>query len=1164
LLLTAFSLLMGLSSTATPQPPGVLISLNLKEAPLQKAFAAIKKQTDYRVIYDNSLLKLARPVTIHVKNASLPAVLKQLFELQPFEYRMMDQTIIVTPVAPARIKQKENTTEVMNAPVRDTVITGRVITDSTRLPLEGATVIIKGSNRNAVTDKEGRFRIRIPVTGATLLISYIGYQEKNIVVNAPTTAPLFITLKETIREMQEVSVVNTGYQSLPKERATGSFTQIDNKLFNQQSGTDILSRLESITSGLSFDRKSNSAGTNIMIRGLSTIQGPKSPLIILDNFPYDGDISNLNPNDILDITVLKDAAAASIWGARAGNGVIVINTKKGQFNQPIKGEWNLNLSITGKPDLFYLKPVSSSDFVDVEQMLYNNGYFSSSLNASDHPPVSPVVEILNQQSSGAISAQTATDQINALRTHDVRNDFIQYLYRQAVNQQYALSLHGGSNSVSWIFSAGIDRDLSELKAGYNRLNVHAANTYRLTKNLDLTTDLYYTQSKTTAGRPAYGQVSTINGAIPPYTQLADKNGNALPVIQAYRQAYIDTAGAGYLQDWNYYPLTDYTHITNTSKIQDVLAHIILHYKLGSGFSTDINYQYEKQSTSGRILYDLQSYYARDLINTFTQIDRVSKQITYLVPLGDILDLSQIELVSQNIRGQLNYTGNWQKNSLTAIAGGEIKQAHTLGNSNRNYGYDDANLTFGNVDYANPYSNFVTGSNTYIPNENSLSDQLNRYVSLYANAAYTYSGKYTASISGRRDASNLFGVNTNQKWNPLWSAGLAWNLTKEAFFRVSFLNDLKLRATYGVSGNVDQSKSAVTTLTYIGSSPYTQSPLARINQYSNPDLRWERVRMFNIGIDFKALSNRLSGSIEYYHKKGIDLFGNSLVDYTAVGTNTITKNVASMIGNGADIELHSVNINRTVQWTSDLNLSFYRDKVITAYLSSLQGSNFINGGTSIAAVPGKPVYSVFSYRWKGLDPITGDPQGFFNGAVSKDYTSLTGSATQVSDLVYNGPAYPTWYGSLGNTITWKQIAVTVRLLYKFGYYFQRSSINYSNLFASRQGHADYAKRWQKTGDEKWTNVPSLVYPAVGSRDAFYNGSSVLVDKGDNIRLQYVTFSYNITRQQIFRLPFNNCQVYVNLNNLGILWRANKDGLDPDYLNYVIPPSKNIIIGIRADF
>jgi TonB-linked SusC/RagA family outer membrane protein len=1042
-------------------------------------------------------------------------------------------------------------------------ITGTVYDASDKHPLYGVTVKIKGTHTSVATDKEGRFDLPFSGTPILLELSSIGYKNQNTPLNNLNDVPIKIFLEQEINQLKEV-IVSNGYQELPKERSTGSFTSLDNKLLNQQVGANILNRLESITSGLTFDRATNATG-NILIRGLSTINGPKSPLIVLDNFPYEGDVNNINPNDVESITILKDAAAASIWGTRAGNGVIVITTKKGRFNQPLSIDFNSNITLNAKPDLSYIKQMSSNDYINVEQMLFNNGYYDGQLSDPYHQALSPVVELLSAQRNGAISVIQANTQLNALRNVDVRNDFNKYLYQQGVNQQYALNIRGGSAYNAWLLSGGYDKDISNLDADYNRINLRFQNTLNLFKKLQLTTALYYTQSKTTSGKPGYGDITNNNGTLYPYTQLADANGNPLPFAKDYSLSYLSTLNNSPLLDWKYYPLTDYKHIINTTNVQDVVANVGLNYKVANWLSADVKYQYERQQSDGRGLQDQDSYYTRNLVNFYTQIDPITGKVTNAIPKGSIFDLSNTLLQAHNLRGQLNFNKTWARNEVTAIAGGELRQINIGSNSNRLYGYNDNMLGYGNVDYYNTYPTFISGYPLNIPNGSGISDLTNRYVSLFGNAAYTYDQKYTLSGSIRRDASNLFGVHTNDKWKPLWSAGGSWNISNEPFYKLSFLPYLKLRATYGFSGNVNQSRTAVTTLRYSSSaSPYTQSSYANFSNYGNPDLRWETAGIINIGLDFNSQDSRISGSLEYYHKKGTDLFGRALIDITAGVGSTIVKNAADMRGDGFDVVLNTINLNGAIKWTSNFNISFYRDIVTKYDLPSATSVYLVTSNATISGVAGKPVYSIFAYKWAGLDPQTGDPRGYLNGSISKDYTAIESS--DYSTLKYIGSALPTHFGSIGNTVSWRNFSITARVTYKLGYYFRSRTIQYSSLFDYGSGHSDFALRWQKPGDEKITNVPSLVYPTSAERDIFYSSSEAFVEKGDHVRLQYVTLGYELNKDNWKGNPFKSLQIYLNANNLGIIWRANKKGIDPDYYtsDTVLPPSKNIAIGVKASF
>jgi TonB-linked SusC/RagA family outer membrane protein len=958
---------------------------------------------------------------------------------------------------------------------------GRVIDAATKKPLSGATVLIDHPRLALIADSLGQFQARQVDEGALISVSYIGYTSRQLQINLPVTNPLIIELSISANEMKEV-LVSTGYQTLPKERATGAFSVVSSGLLQQQVGPDILSRLPAVASGVSFNKGTSATG-QLSVRGLSTIRGPKDPLIVVDNFPYDGNIQNLNPNDVENITILKDAAATSIWGARAGNGVIVITTKKAKFNQPLSIDFNANVSVSEKPDLGYIKQMSSADFIDVETFLYGKGYYKSQLSSSAHPAVSPVVQLLNDAATGKISQAAAGQQIEQLRGLDVRDDYDRYMYRQAVNQQYALTLRAGNAKMNWKTIVGYDRGLSTLDAMNDRLNAGFESRYKLWNKLQVTTSAYLTHSNSASGKPGYGAVTSRGPSFFPYMQFADANGNALPVVRDYNQNYIRQTEDNKLADWQYYPLTDHLHSRTKSTIDDYRLNIGAVYELLPGLQLDLKDQYENQRISNQGLNDAQSYLARNTVNQFAQLN-ADGSVTYIVPQGGLLDLSHAALSSNNFRGQLNYAKDWAKHSVSVVGGNETRSARTTGDQNRIYGYNENGLTSGAVDYTHPYPHLVTGASTFIPNLQSLSDQTTRFVSWFANAAYSYDGRYTLSLSGRRDASNLFGLKTNDQWNPFWSGGLSWDISREQFFRLPAVSYLRLRATYGKSGNINPAMVAVSTLAYLGEpSPFTGLPYSYINNYYNPELRWESSAMLNIGLDFRLFGNRISGSVEYFNKQGKNLFGTSALDYTTGVGATIVKNVASMSGKGLDVQLNTINTAGKFKWTSTINYSCYADKVTDYYLNNLQASSFLNPGT-VTGLKDYPVYVVFGYKWAGLDPQTGDPRGLVNGEVSKDYAALTGSGTQLTDLKYFGSAIPTHFGSFINTFSYKALTLNVNLVYKFGYWFRRSSVNYSQLLSSWQGHEDYARRWQKPGDEHWRPTYRRLFTRYPAREVIF--------------------------------------------------------------------------------
>lgn len=1053
-------------------------------------------------------------------------------------------------------------------PISDTLsIHGKVLNGNGE-SVVGATVVIKGGSKGTTTDASGEFTLNGIQSSDTLIISSIGYYPALTGVNGRTE--VIVHLKSNINELSGVTI-STGYQQIPKERATGSFDFIDNKTLNQQMGTNILDRLNGVSSGVYFDTKQQTAEKqyNFSVRGLSTINGPLDPLIVVDNFPYQGDINNINPNDIQSITVLKDAAATSIYGAKGGNGVIVITTKKGTFNQALKVEINADVITTEKPDLHYLPQMSSSDYIDVEQFLFNKGYFNRQISNTKYLPLTPAVEILLQRRNGLISAADSASAIDALKKMDARDQYEKYFYHPAITQQYAVNISGGGSNIAWLFSTGYDRSVDNLNLPSSRLNLHFGNIYQPIQNLKIELGAYYTNHAVQSGQLRYTQAIQVNSRQVPYLQFADSRGNPLPVEATISRSYADTAGAGKLLNWGYYPLDEWGHHKTTTTTEDLIGHLGLEYRLFKSLDFDLKYQYEIQRSDLSQYADPQSFYARNLTNLYSEVNYSTGIVTYVVPVGGILSSSNSSTNAQDVRGQLNFDQAWGNHNLTAIAGAEISQTANSSQSNTVYGYSGDPLSYTPVDFANPYRRITTGWNSTIPGAPQLGETLNRFVSIFANAAYIYRGRYMASFSARKDGANVFGANTNDKWKPLWSAGIGWTISNEPFYHFSAISYLKFRATFGYSGNVDLSKTPLPIASKMSSSLLTNAPFLRIMTLSNPELKWEQVGQLNLGLDFAAVGNRISGSVDYYIKHGNNLYGQTPYDYTTWGgDNTILANVAAMRGNGLDLQLQTRNIDQAFKWRSNLLMNTNISKT-TKYLTPWASSVglLIGSGNLITPIIGYPLYSLAAYRWGGLDSA-GNPRGYANGQLNTNYPAIFSSGANQkgssgnSSIVYAGPASPTLFGSLINTFSYKRFSVSINIAYEFGYYFRRQSISYSTLISRGQGNVEFANRWQHPGDEERTTVPSFNYPANTSRDNFYNNSSINVLKGDNFRIHYINFSYMLVRRKK-SAPFDQLQFYVNVANLGIVWRANRDKIDPDYPS-TLPPSKAFGLGVRMGF
>jgi len=1052
-------------------------------------------------------------------------------------------------------------------------VSGRIINEKDESV--NATVSVKGKKKATATDAGGNFLLKGIAPSAILVISGVNIEPLEIGVNGRTAIGVITVRTKVVKDREITLQANTGYQVINPNEVNGSLVVIDNKTLNEQPGPNILKRLDGVTPGLYFNIGKNSNNpqntTHISIRGLSTINGPLDPIIVLDNFIYEGNISNINPNDIESITVLKDAAATSIYGARGGNGVIVITTKKPKFGQKLKVDLNSTVTVTNKPDLLYLPQMSPADYIDVEQTIFNRGYFNEQINNPPYEAITPAVEIFLQRQQGLISAADSATQIDALKSFDNRKQFENLFYKKAVLQQYALNVRGGSNNLAWLVSGDYNRNLGSLQAKDEKGNIRIENTFKPVKNLEVTLSLYYTNETSTSGAPDYNTIRVGGRGPVPYVSFADHNGNANPVDITYRKDYLDTLAGGRLLNWNYYPLTDYLHDRTTTNAEDYTSNIRLNYTFLNSFQLSLNYQYERQQTNVSRNSDTASYYTRNVMNTFSQFDPNAGIVTNLFPYGSILQKSLSGLRSQNFRAQLNFNKTWGKHSVAAIAGNEIRNVMNDGNGYSIYGYNNTPLSYATVDFFNPYPTFLTGNYESIPGAPYLNaTTVNRFVSLFSNVTYQYKKRYSLSGSVRKDGSNIFGLTTNDKWKPLWSAGAGWVVSDEPFYRSTIFSYLKLRATYGFSGNVDLSKSPLP-IAYTASNFVTNFPISRIITINNPALKWEQVGQENFGLDFQAAHQRINGTIEYYLKQGSDLYGETPYDYTTWGgASTITKNVADMKGHGMDVSIHTKNMDGALKWNTSFILSYNASRTTKYYSPGSQNvfSLLGSGGTTIIPVVGKPLYGIVAFTWAGLDN-QGNPQGYLNGKKSIDYASIvdsSGSKQLASGSIkYMGPASPTIFGSLINTFNYKQFSLNFNISYRFGYYFKKATIDYAALISSGIGNKDYEKRWQKPGDELTTNIPSFVYtdyPQFSGRGYFFDNSEVNILKGDNIRLQYVNVDYTFSRNDK-KYFFGTLQVYLNASDLGILWRANKEKLDPDY-PYSLPVPKSYSIGLRAGF
>lgn len=1134
------------------------ITLSVKNAPLPSLFKKIQRQTGWEFLYPADLIKKAGVVSVTLQKASLEQALQTILRNKNVSYSINDKTIVM---------QEKMTRPPLLQPLQQDTDSSMVtvsghITDTLSNPLWGAVIVIAGSAAGTSTNEAGYFSLQKVNPNAILVISYLGYATQKITLNGHQKIDLILEEIKAELDPVTVQIMNTGYQSMPAERATGSFAQPDKGMFDARVSTDVISKLDGITSGFLIN-KDPSLGTTYQIRGVSTINANATPLIVLDHFPYEGDIANINPNSIENITILIDAAAASIWGARAANGVIVITSKKGRFNQPQQVSLVADMTLSGKPDLKYQRNfMSSGDFIDWEQSLFRQGFYNSDLsNTTTYPVISPVVEILAQQRAGSLPGEVAASQINELKKQDTRKDLKKYFYQGLVKQQYALNINGGSQQTAYAVSLGYDNNHdNETGNAWQRVTAGTEISVKPLRNLELTGGIHYTQNK----KWDNSIVNTITSggsytkALYPYARLADAQGNALAIVKDYRYSFAASATQHGFQNWLYYPLKEKERSDNTTLANDARLLAGLQYTVIPGISLEGLYEYQTGITQGHEYDADSSYYTRNLVNEYAAVlNGVFSSSP--IPGGGILNLYNASYASVNGRAQVAVEKKSGGHSISGILGLEAREVTTESHSdNTAYGYHLPTDSSTQVSYTTSYTLYPSQAKALIPNQFYLHHTTNRYRSWFGNAAYHYKNLYTFSASGRIDQANIFGVQANYKQVPLWSVGGKWSISRENFFHSNWLSDLEVRGSYGLTGNLLNNGTAYSMATAYCQALDSSYPASyyMITSPGNPSLTWEKVSILNIGTDFSVWNGHLSGNIDYYHKKGTGLIGQQYIP-SSTGFSTAMVNYGSILGQGIDVVLRAhTNSSKAFQWNTTFLFSYTTDRVTHYSAATTTGGAYI--------LKDKPVNSLFAFKWAGLDPATGNPQGYdLTGKVSTDYASLLLYGPEYQ--AYSGRSTPSIFGGFRNTFMYKEWSLSVNLSYKLGYYFKRSSINYYNLLYAWQGNIDYTHRWQQPGDEKFTSVPSVPsLPADKSRDAFYNASEAVVTKADHVRLQDVVVSYDLDKTHYSFLPVKHMQLSLYATNLGLIWKANHYGIDPDYQQATYLPPKIFSFCIKANF
>lgn len=1021
---------------------------------------------------------------------------------------------------------------------KQTTLTGTV-KDKSGLSLPGVTVRIKDTNAGTVTNADGTFVLKVPggMKSGVLIFSFIGMKDQEVPVTFGGKAtPLDITMQDDIELLDEVVV--TGYQTISKERATGSFSMINEDDLKKKVANNILPQLEGKVPGLVI--KNNGA---LAIRGQSTLQGVTAPLIVVDGMPYEGLLTDLNPALIQDVTVLKDAAAASIYGARAANGVIVVRTLEGGTSEKTKINYQGNLVFTTAPN------VNDLHLMGTREMLELNKYgvkfnLSSPDEVDPRKYTDPFSLMLLRWRDGKVSDAQIDEEINRLSTVNNVAELADFYYRPGFNQQHTLSISGGGDKYGYVASVDYETDSpnNRFQHSHNlgfslRNNIKFFDWFRADVGL-------YGQYFTMNNDLGTSSFETMQGRVPSFQSLRDRQTGELAYIplnnkSPYELKRLKDKG---LLDEFYNPVSNLGKETKTQNKANYRANIGLNFDLTHGFGLELRYQGEWGYGKTKDLYRADSYKVRNMVNDAATIDPKTGEITYNVPLGGQMSQGQDGTTAYTLRGQLNYHLDTGDHYITALAGTEARAIKGTSQYNYFMGYDDTSLGHKTID-ANTL-NYFQGSESLngvfswpYTTYNYLTEIEDRFVSLYANASYSYLSKYDLTGSIRIDQSNLFGTDPRFQYRPLWSLGGSWHVGKESFMdgTQDWLDKLTLRLTYGIGGNVPKDAGPFLTLNAPRFNGLIGDFGSEIKNPPNPTLRWEKTATTNVGVDFGIFKNKVYGSVDVYYKKTTDLLAFRQIDPTN-GFDSQLLNYGSLRNFGVEVGLYGNYDWHGFSWTPALVVSFNDNKLLDVEDDT---SSAFDRTKKAVNIKGKPANSIYSYRGAGLSHDKGLPQYYDATGKVIDYV------TNIDDLVYSGTIVPTTNIAFTNTLAYRGVSLSFMFTYDGGHVFRSVVPAYISTSALSNYSVEYANVWKKPGDEQNAGTaPAYTGKEIYTEDrqAWQNTDASIL-RGDVIKLRDLTLSYQLPTEWLKPIHAQSARIVLQGQNLFTMG-LNRLGVNPE--------------------
>ncbi|MCX2763605.1 SusC/RagA family TonB-linked outer membrane protein [Aquimarina muelleri] len=1191
------------------------ISLDVKNFTIEKVFDLIQKKTEFKVFFKGAEVNTQRKVSLRVSNKRVEYILDQIFKNTSISYKIVDKQIVLIKksidtnyIIPLKKKPQSSLVK----PQQGIEITGQVM-DKNGLPIPSATVSIQGTTTGVVTDFDGNFNMRVSLLDV-LKVENLGFETQTITVTDKNKKKYYFTLNESIESLNEV-IITDGYKKVDRRLFAGVATKLNLEDIKIDGVSDASRLLEGRDAGVVVDNVSGSFGASprIRIRGNTSLNGNNNPIwvvdgvILEDNVELDqqdlasGDINSLigssiaglNPDDIQSFSVLKDASATALYGARAKNGVIVITTKKGKRGG-VSVNYNNNFSFRLRPRYTNFNVLNSQQELSVYAELVEKGLvdLTSAQRAESYGVLGKYYN-LRRPNDVQIGTNGQLADSFFQRYQVANTDWFKTLFTDLTLQQnHSLSVSGGSDDAIYYFSLSYLNDEGQTIGDKAQRYTTKLNTkFNLSDKLSLSTALTGSFRDQIAPGTNDRVLNPITGEfdrefeINPYSYSLTNSRSVTP--------YDENGDLEFFRK-NYAPFNIIHELDNNYiniDVTDITFQTDLEYKIAKNLTANSTFNYRKAITQREHVIGDRSNQAEAFragagdniigpINPFLYQDRDNPDR----PPYSILPEGGINIYNENVLDYLYLRNSitWNpsindNNQFTFLLGQEIKSSNRQSREYNGIGisYENGYLINTNPD---AIDQLVDGNDQYF----NISNFRDRFTGFFLNAGYTLNNKYTVNGTLRYDGSNLQGSSPKARYLTNYNISGAWNIDKEEFFNVEWVNLLKLKATYGLSGGRGPLTSATLDLrARVPLRPQDLESVININSLENKDLTFEKLKEFSTGLEFSLFNNRIAGEIGYYQRNSFDLIGT--VKTSGVGGQAFKSgNYADLNVEGYEFGVSTVNIKtKNFEWSTNINVGYNTEEVKELQFNPRLVDLISPGG---AAFTGREISALYSTRFAGLNEF-GIPT-FFDADNNRVTNIDLQSRENIEKILkYEGPTQPRGAGGLSNTFKYGGFSLSANISFKFDYKIRLNG-NFDAAYTDFNSlPGELINRWALPGDENVTNIPAILdnrtiinqlngtvnnglVSAGNNAYQLYNNSDLRVVDGTYARMRSIALGYTVPSEYAKKIGFTSAKIRLQGENLFLLYSdKGLNGQDPEFFNSggaALPVPKTVSVSLNVGF